>query len=355
MIVLMIKPAKIISVELRNGRKSSVCSSTFREKCIREKCDCDPLHASMSAPLHTYPILSGEDTVLSETEWMKLSESHTGRIDLWMNVHLKRRSENERDPIADFLFEYYNFRPGKLRRWTPGWNTVLEGSNAEAFLSQSQFERTDKGIKLSAASFPSRLVRSTTWIRDLLVATQNRTPHFGCYGMHEWAMVYGSEAVRHANTSLRMSRNEINRVVEESSLTCTHFDAYRFFTDDAKPLNATLLRREDMITNDQPACLHANMDIYRWAIKRYRWIPAIILAESFFLAYRIREVDMRASPYDVSSAGLEPIRVETPEGREQYQKYQRAFFYEARMLRDSLIDAYNEILVHVTEPTSLVP
>ena len=36
-----------------------------------------------------------------------------------------------------------------------------------------------------------------------------------------------------------------------------------------------------------------------------------------------RELDMRASPYDVSGFGLKPIRVETPEGRREYTALQR--------------------------------
>jgi len=45
----------------------------------------------------------------------------------------------------------------------------------------------------------------------LMRATAARTPHFGCFGMHEWAMVYRlrPEQVRHAAWPLRLGCGDL--------------------------------------------------------------------------------------------------------------------------------------------------
>ena len=65
---------------------------------------------------------------------------------------------------------------------------------------------------------------------------------------------------------------------------------------------------------------------------------------------RIRRVDMRASAYDVSSLGLESIRIETPEGQEEYRALQAAFAEESAPLRARLVAAL-ERLVPISVPT----
>lgn len=55
--------------------------------------------------------------------------------------------------------------------------------------------------------------------------------------------------------------------VELMSLRCSHFDAYRFFTEDAVGRNLEPLSREPQVDTEQPGCLHAAMDLYKWAYK----------------------------------------------------------------------------------------
>ena len=67
--------------------------------------------------------------------------------------------------------------------------------------------------------------------------------------------------------------------------------------------------RETQEAMEQPGCLHANMDLYNWA---YKLIPAVssdLLLDCFDLAWRIRQLDMRASPYDLRPWGYEPVRI----------------------------------------------
>jgi hypothetical protein len=52
---------------------------------------------------------------------------------------------------------------------------------------------------------------------------------------------------------------------------------------------------------------------------------------------------MRASPYDFADWGLEPIRIETAEGKREYAAWQRAFAERAAPLRDRLVDTCGEL------------
>src|SRR5262249_42454941 len=127
--------------------------------------------------------------------------------------------------------------------------------------------------------------------------------------------------------------------VEANRVRCSHFDAYRFFTEPARPLNALRPTRENQPELDQPGCLHANMDLYKWAYKLSPLIPSELVADCFGLAREIRTLDMRASPYDLEALGYPPVRVETPEGRAEYITEQRAFAARAAVLRARLIEA----------------
>jgi hypothetical protein len=151
-------------------------------------------------------------------------------------------------------------------------------------------------------------------------------------------MVYRGDEKRHA-IPLRLGADATNRVVEEHKIVCTHVDAFRFFTPEAAPLNATQLTRETQAANEQPGCLHANMDLYKWSSKLAPAVSSDLILDAFELAMRMRYLDMRASPYDVSAFGLEPVRIETVEGKAEYARTQGEFAATATALRQRLIEA----------------
>ncbi|WP_311197908.1 hypothetical protein [Ornithinimicrobium sp. INDO-MA30-4] len=66
-------------------------------------------------------------------------------------------------------------------------------------------------------------------------------------------------------------------------------------------------------------------------------VPSDLTLDAFKLARRIREMDMRAAPYDLSSLGYEPVRIETPEGKAEYVAAQRVFTREGNLLRQRLL------------------
>lgn len=49
-----------------------------------------------------------------------------------------------------------------------------------------------------------------------------------------WA---SAEPVRYQQLPLRVSQQVLNEYVESRPIRCTHFDAFRFFTPEARPLN----------------------------------------------------------------------------------------------------------------------
>jgi hypothetical protein len=75
------------------------------------------------------------------------------------------------------------------------------------------------------------------------------------------------------------------------------------------------------------------MDLYKWAYKLSPWVESELVADCFELARRVRVLDMQASPYDLSELGLEPVPIETPKGRADYQQQQAGFAAEAAALR----------------------
>jgi hypothetical protein len=164
--------------------------------------------------------------------------------------------------------------------------------------------------------------------------------------MHEWAMVYGGHEVRHAEIApLRLPQAEVDAFVESRPVACSHFDAFRFFAPAAKPMNRVPLVWATRHDSEQPGCIHANMDLYRWAFTAMPWIGSDLLWACFTLAMELRVLDMQAGPYDLAAMGFAPVRIETSEGRDEYQRRQRELSERGSALRARLIDAVSAIAV----------
>jgi len=261
---------------------------------------------------------------LTREEWESRAAAHAARVDRFLAPHLERRSAGVKHPVFDFLFTYYSFRPSQLRRWTPGFGQ-------------------DPTVTAEHVSERAPLIRS---LHGLLTATAGRTPHFGCFGLHEWAMVYrlAEDETRHSDWPLRLGATGTDAVVEEHRIACSHFDAYRFFTAPARPLNTLSPGRDDRPSYEQPACLHAGMDLYKHAFRLSPMISSDLVADCFELAWDIRAMDMRAAPYDLADLGFPPVRIETPEGKAEYVAAQRAFAERGAPLRQRLIEGCARLL-----------
>ncbi|HEX5596046.1 MAG TPA: 3-methyladenine DNA glycosylase [Micromonosporaceae bacterium] len=281
--------------------------------------------------------------LLDEQTWRARAAAHMARVDAWLAPHLQRRRTGHRHPVEDFLFTYYSHRPAQLRRWHPGAGVALVGARPEDF--GRDYRLGPAGLVLDTAAVRDRRADSIAWIRTLLIRTAARPAHFGCFGLHEWAMVYRQtqEELRHNAWPLRLGPEGTATVVEANRIRCSHFDAYRFFTAPARPLNLLTPTRQTQPELEQPGCLHANMDLYKWAYKLSPLVPGELVVDAFELARDIRTLDMRASPYDLTALSYEPVRIETAEGRAEYIAAQRAFAERAVPLRARLIDAIDTL------------
>lgn len=282
--------------------------------------------------------------VLESTHWRAEAARHERRVAESLADVIHRRDRGIKDPVEDFLFQYYNLRPSQLTQWHPGLGTQL--IDAPEFASREFYRIDGDRVRFDVAAFMDRRGRTVETAHRLLGAALDATPRFGCFGMHEWAMVYGlrQEETRHPHLPLRFTPERTAAIVEEVGCRCSHVDAFRFFTEPAKPLNVLQPTRENQAELDQPGCLHVNMDLYRWAGKLHPAVSSALLFECFELARDIRRVDMAASAYDLSDWGITPIRVETAEGRADYAALQRGFAARAEPLRRALFDVADALL-----------
>ena len=79
------------------------------------------------------------------------------------------------------------------------------------------------------------------------------------------------------------------------------------------------------------------MDLYKWAYKLTPAVPSSLVVDAFELARDVRELDMRASPYDLTALGYDPVPIETPEGKAAYVAAQRGFAERGARLRARLL------------------
>jgi hypothetical protein len=286
--------------------------------------------------------------VLEEPDWRPRTQAHAARLEPYLAAHLARRDSRVKHPVHDFLFTYYSHRPAQLRRWHPGFGTALRGAEEHAGLKG--YERRGDLVAVSAAYVGSQHVLLTTLAR-LLAATTRRAPQLGCFGLHEWAMAYrlSEDGLRHADWPLRLGPGGTDAVVESHRISCSHFDAFRFFTPAARPLNLLQPSADDRAEHEQPGCLHGTMDLYKHAFRLSPMICSDLVADCFELARDVRVLDMRAAPYDLSGLEVdgrpfEPVRIETQEGKQAYVAAQRAFTERAAPLRARLLAECERLL-----------
>ena len=280
-------------------------------------------------------VVPASQVVLGPAEWRARRAAHEARADRLVEARRSRAQKGERDPVEDFLFTYYPFRFAAVRRWTPGAGIAL--AEADELVADRRFLRGADGLIRVALPDAAQAGRLDFSLR-LCRAVATRAAFHGCFGLHEWAMVYGqAEQRRHGAWPLRLGAEGTDAVVRSMPVRCTHYDAFRFFTPGARPLNKLAPTLEARVDNEQPGCVHVTMDLFKWAMKAQPWVSAELAADAFELAHVARTVDMRASPYDFSAIGLKPIAIETAEGRSEYETEQRRLSALAEPVRARLI------------------
>ncbi len=289
---------------------------------------------------------------LTSAEWQARADAYLERVQRWTLPYRRRRSRHEVHPVYDFLFQYYMYSPGKLEKWHPApWESLADSPSARGRFTPPEYSAAAGVIVRDPGALSPQGREQLREAVNVLKATKDRPANFGCYGVHEWAMVYRGREIRHDDIApLRLPQEDVDRFVENRPVACSHFDAYRFFAEEAKPLNRISLEWSTRHEMEQPGCIHANMDLYRWAYTAMPWIGSDLLLTCFELATELRVLDMQASPYDLSNLGFEPVRVETAEGRNEYQRRQRDLSERAVAVREELIEAMMGVLACHTAP-----
>ncbi|MGO1838739.1 MAG: 3-methyladenine DNA glycosylase [Candidatus Microbacterium stercoravium] len=279
-------------------------------------------------------------TLLAQSDWREREQRHAERAAELTADHLARRRRGETHPVWDFLFTYYSSAPSALAKWHPGAGVDLAHAAQSDRAAWRWYTPGDGAgsLRVDARAYESDKRRIVRLARIMLRRTSTRAGQFDCFGLHEWAMVYRQNEHRHPQP-LRLGQRATDEVVETHDLRCTHFDAFRFFTPDAVPRNRQPLTLEDRPHNEQPGCLHAGMDVYKWATKLGPLVPGHLLLDAFELARDIRLLDMQAAPYDLSDFGVIPVPIETPAGKAEYVRRQRAFAERADALRRAILAA----------------
>lgn len=293
------------------------------------------------------------DRVLGPSEWEPLADGHATAVADRTRRRRERRADGRSHPVEDFLFDYYNHRPTHFARWHPEPGVALAGPRAAERADWQLYRWDGDHARVDVPAAVHKRSNAIAFVTALLRATLGRPAQFGCFGMHEWAMVYRAEddQIRHQGWPLRLGSAGTDAVVESQRIACSHFDAFRFFTPQARGRNTLQPTRETQVQNEQPGCLHAGMDLYKHCFKLSPLIPSRITLAAFDLAYEIRELDMRAAPYDLTDLGYTPVKVETPEGRAEYAANQRDFTERATALRREVLD----VLARVEALAAKVP
>jgi hypothetical protein len=280
---------------------------------------------------------------LSIDEWQRKAKIHEALITPITDFFLKQRGNGIKNPVHDFLFTYYNFSPAKLKQWIPAFDVELEMTEdlrvKNPWFNDQWFFFNGNLLSLNKTRIQTSTFKAATFIEKLMENILQQEPRFSCFGLHEWAMVYKCtpDAIRHQGYKLRVTPENLAKFVESQRICCSHYDAYRFFTEEARPLNLLNPVLETRLEMEQAGCLHVNMDLYKWATRLWPWIGSDFIAKAFLLAKKGRELDMRASPYDLSDEGFLPICIETEKGRQEYVKLQKQYTAESIPLREELL------------------
>jgi len=143
-----------------------------------------------------------DSPILSQPQWQRLATDYRQEVCQWTVPFRRRRKQGRSHPVDDFLFVYYRYSSGQLEHWHPGANVPLEcPSGIPASFSSSHYRTGEGYVVADPAQMEPKVKRRLEWTADLLQQTENRKGNFSCLGLHEWAMVYRGQEVRHEKTT----------------------------------------------------------------------------------------------------------------------------------------------------------
>ena len=255
-----------------------------------------PPRAPSPDPTSDYPAVGGMRRGGFAAAGRPVSRRTRERVDRLLAEHLARRARGETHPVEDFLHAYYSFSPGRLRRWHPGPGVVLAGAAGMPRASWRFYrDRRRRGgprrrgvprgagrhgrLRAGPPHGDPRPARD----RRLL-----RPPRVG----------HGLPAGTGAGAAYRAAPAARPRTAPTPSSTATRSGAATTTPSASSPARrgrATACSRPAtvQVALEQPGCLHAGMDVYKWAYKLTPAIPSELVADAFELARDIRVLDMQ--------------------------------------------------------------
>ena len=175
----------------------------------------------------------------------------------------------------------------------------------------------------------------------LLDATSAAPAQFGCFGLHEWAMVYRQDdrsAAALRIVPLRLGQAGTDEVVRDASDPLHPLRRVPVL-HPAAPGRATLLQPDLDVagrTWSSPAACMRRWTSTSGPTSCIPVVPSDLLLDCFVLARAIRELDMRASPYDLTDLGYPPVRIETAAGQGGIRRRSTGLRGAAQVLRRRL-------------------
>ena len=102
-----------------------------------------------------------------------------------------------------------------------------------------------------------------------------------------------------------------------------------------------IIKNELLIITEPTSLVFSYLKI---ALKLAPFGPSETLGEALQVSIEARRLDVAASPYDASGYGLEPIRIETPEGRIAYREAQLTLMEASAPVRSALASQFSTLL-----------
>src|SRR5699024_2208755 len=149
--------------------------------------------------------------VLGGPTWRDLPRRHGTRGADMTGGGRRRKQTHTPHPVDDFRFTYSPTRPAQLARWHPGVGVALQ--DAREFADKRWYVRRGEEVALDTTAFLADRREGVQWAQQLLRGTLGRPGRFNCFGLHEWAMVYRAQVVRHSQVPLRLGQEGTDEVV----------------------------------------------------------------------------------------------------------------------------------------------
>ncbi|KAL3937580.1 MAG: hypothetical protein SGBAC_007338 [Bacillariaceae sp.] len=286
--------------------------------------------------------------------WRAAASQHQARIhnilkpgltplDHPLNVGMRKQYKKEHNkdwvtaldpenPIYNFLIEYYGLKGAKgvrkLCRWSPSPGLLMQ-------CQSNNIETVDQLHELSAAYTQEATIDAPTMYDSILL--EGAEEHdFGSTIHLRGATVVSGEGVLYSPAAFYGKGDPSQK----------DSNALRFFAEDALPLNkfGGPLKRDDQAKLEQPACVHAHMDLLKLALKLTPFGDAQLLQSVLEVGLEARKLDVAASPYDASAYGVGVVPIDTPEGRNKYREDQMKLMKRVEPVRKSLLGAYSNLL-----------